>query len=36
MRRSVFCLLVVVSVWLVHAEAVTRDNFLMRTTQDLV
>jgi hypothetical protein len=36
MRRSVFCLLVAVSVWLVHAEAVTRDNFLMRTTQDLV
>ena len=36
MRRSVFFLLVAVSVWLVHAEAVTRDNFLMRTTQDLV
>jgi hypothetical protein len=32
MRRSVFLLQVAVSVWLVHAEAVTRDNFLMRTT----
>jgi len=36
MRRSVFLLLVGVGLWLLQAEAVTRDDFLMQTTQDLV
>ena|SRR5215813_1392341 len=36
MRRSMFLLLVAVGLWLLEAEAVTRDSFLMRTTQDLV
>jgi hypothetical protein len=36
MRRSMFLLLVAVGLWLLQAEAVTRDDFLMQTTQDLV
>jgi hypothetical protein len=36
MRRSAFLLFVVVGMWLLHAEAVTREDFLMQTTQDLV
>ena len=36
MRRSMFLPLVVVGLWLLQAEAVTRDDFLMQTTQDLV
>jgi hypothetical protein len=36
MRRLMFLLLVAVGIWLLHAEAVTRDDFLMQTTQDLV
>jgi hypothetical protein len=31
-----FLLLAVVALWLLQAEAVTPDDFLMRTTQDLV
>lgn len=36
MRRSMFLPLVAVGLWLLQAEAVTRDDFLMQTTQDLV
>jgi len=36
MRRSMFLLLAAVGLWLLQAEAVTRDDFLMQTTQDLV
>lgn len=36
MRRLVFLLLVAVGLWLSQAEAVTREDFLMQTAQDLV
>jgi hypothetical protein len=36
MRRSMFLLFVAVGLWLLRAEAVTRDDFTMQTTQDLV
>jgi hypothetical protein len=36
MRRSMFLPLIAVGLWLLQAEALTRDDFLMRTTQDLV
>ena len=36
MRRLMFLPLVAVGLWLLQAEAVTRDDFLMQTTQDLV
>ena len=36
MRRSMFLLLVAVGLWLLPAEAVTSDDFLMQNTQDLV
>ena len=36
MRRSMLLLFVAVGLWLLQAEAVTRDDFLMQTTQDLV
>src|SRR4030095_4571847 len=36
MRRSMFLPLVAVGLLLLQAEAVTRDDFLMQTTQDLV
>jgi hypothetical protein len=36
MRRSVCLLLMTAGLWVLQAEAVTRDDFLMQTTQDLV
>jgi Rap1a immunity proteins len=36
MRRWMFLLFVAVGVWLLQADAVTRDDFSMQTTQDLV
>jgi hypothetical protein len=36
MRRWMSLLFVAVGLWLLPAEAVTRDDFLMQTTQDLV
>jgi hypothetical protein len=36
MRRSMFLLLVAVGLWLLQADAVTREDFQMQTTQDLV
>jgi Rap1a immunity proteins len=36
MRRSMFLLFVAAGLWLLQAEAATRDDFLMQTTQDLV
>ena len=36
MRRLMFLLVVAVSVWTLQAEPVTREDFQMQTTQDLV
>jgi hypothetical protein len=36
MHRVMFVLVVAVSLWLLCSEAVTRDHFIIRSTQDLV
>jgi hypothetical protein len=36
MRRKLFLFVAVLSLWPLRSQAVTRDHFLVRTTQDLI